>query len=62
MSIRHGFRVLFFGTDAFACISLAKLFKAYKGQAISHIHVVTKSPKLSGRGLRTLLQGKYRCQ
>lgn len=60
--IREPLRILFCGSDTFSIASLRKLCdeKRKTSELIESIDVVCKVPKLTGRGLKTLREGRLR--
>ena len=53
-------RILFCGSDAFSIASLEALHKEHRNnpQSIASIDVVCRPPKATGRGLKTIREGK----
>ena len=61
-SNREPLRVLFCGSDAFSIASLKALCNEHRKspELVESIDVVCKSPKRTGRGLKTLREGRSR--
>ena len=62
ISNREPLRVLFCGSDAFSIASLKALCNEYRKspKLVESIDVVCRSPKRTGRGLKTLREGRSR--
>lgn len=58
---RDPLRILFCGSDAFSIASLKALYRQHIDDAnlIASIDVVCKTPKATGRGLKTVRQGQH---